>query len=69
MPAGIGKVLRGALGQARASVGDDELDAVQTTLLEMAQEGAPAGLVLLGTLDDAENLPVPIGIDRDRHQQ
>ena len=35
----------------------------------MGQEGAPAGLVLLGALEDAEDLAIAIGIDRDRHQQ
>ena len=35
----------------------------------MGQEGAPAGLVLLGALDDAENLAIALGVDRDRDQQ
>lgn len=55
---------------AHASVGDDQLDAARRALLEMAQEGAPAGgLVLVGALDDTDDLAVALGVDRDRHQQ
>jgi hypothetical protein len=54
LPAGFGKELGGALDQAQASLRDDQLDALQAALLEMGQEGAPAGLVLLGAFDDAE---------------
>jgi hypothetical protein len=45
------------------------VDAAQAASLEMCQEAAPPGLVLLGALDDAENLAVAVGVDRDRHQQ
>jgi hypothetical protein len=65
LPAGFRKVLGGTLDQAHAGVGDDQLDAVQAALLEMAQEGAPARLVLLGALDDAKNLAVAVAVDRD----
>jgi hypothetical protein len=67
LPTGLGVELRGALDQAHASVGDDQLDALQATTLQVVEESAPTGLVLLGALDDAENLPVPLGFDRDRH--
>src|SRR6516165_8649219 len=69
LPEGLGEEFCGALEQAHAGVGDDQLDAAQPTPLEMVQEGTPAGLVFLGALDDAEDLPVALGIDRNRHQQ
>jgi|HubBroStandDraft_3_1064219.scaffolds.fasta_scaffold05224_2 hypothetical protein len=69
LPAGLGEVLRRAFDQAHAGVGDDQLDAEQAAPLEMGQEAAPAGLVLLGALDDAENLAVAVAVDRDRYQQ
>ena len=69
LPARLGEVLGGTLDQAHAGIGDDQLDAAQAASLEMGQEGAPAGLVLLGALDDAEDLAVALGVDRDRHQQ
>src|SRR4029077_9670546 len=60
LPARLGEVLRYALDQAHAGVGDDQLDAAQAAFLEMAQKAAPAGLVLLGALDDAEDLAVAL---------
>jgi hypothetical protein len=69
LPAGLGKELGGTFDQAHAGIGDDQLDAAQAAFLEMAQKAAPAGLVLLGALDDAENLAIAVGVDRDRHQQ
>jgi hypothetical protein len=69
LPARLGEVLGRALDQAHAGIGDDQLDAAQAAPLEMGQEGAPAGLVLLGALDDAEDLAIAVGVDRDRHQQ
>jgi uncharacterized protein YigA (DUF484 family) len=68
LPTRCREVLCGPLDQAHAGVGHDQLDAAQSATLEMGQEAAPAGLVLLGALDDTENLPVSLGIDRDRHQ-
>jgi hypothetical protein len=69
LPARLGEVLRRVLDQAHAGIGDDQLDAAQAASLEVGQKGAPAGLVLLGALDDAENLAIAVGVDRDRHQQ
>ena len=63
LPAGLGKELGGTLDQAHAGIRDDELDTAQAAPLEMGQEGAPAGLVLLSALDDAEYLAVAISID------
>ena len=64
LPARLGEELGGTLDQAHTGIGDDELDAAQPAPLEMGQEGAPAGLVLLGALDDAEDLAVAVSIDR-----
>jgi hypothetical protein len=69
LPARIGVELGSALDQAHAGIGHNQLDALQATLLEVAEEGAPTGLVLLGALDDAQDLPVALVIDRDRYQQ
>ena len=38
-------------------------------LLEMFEEGAPARLVLLGALADAQNLPITLAVHPNRHQQ
>src|SRR4029434_512075 len=48
---------------------DDQPDRAQTALLEMLEEPAPARLVLLGPLADAENLPITLAVHRDRHQK
>jgi hypothetical protein len=69
LPASLREELGGALDQAHAGVGDDQLDTLQAALLEVAQKSAPTGLVLLGALDNAENLAIALAIDRDRHQQ
>src|SRR5215471_4502035 len=69
LPAGIGIELGRALHQALAGIGDDELSARQPAGLEVLQEAAPARLVLLSALHDAQNLPVALRVDRDRHQQ
>jgi hypothetical protein len=58
LPSGIRKKLRGAFGKPDTGVGDDQPDALQTTLLGVLEERAPARPVLLGTLADAENLPI-----------
>lgn len=69
LPACLGEELGCTLDQADAGVGHDQLDAAQATFLEVSQEGAPAGLVLLGAFNDPENLPKAVGIGRDRQQQ
>jgi hypothetical protein len=53
LPARLGEVLRYALDHAHAGIGDDQLDTAQAATLEVGQEATPAGLVLLGALDDA----------------
>src|SRR5260370_612555 len=67
--AGVGIELGGALDKPHASVRDDQLDAAEAAVLQMIEEGAPTRLVLLGALDDAEDLPVAIAIHRGGHQQ
>ena len=69
LPAGLGIELSRALHQALAGIGDDKLDARQPAGLEVLQEAAPARLVLLSALHDAQDLPVTLRVDRDRHQQ
>ena len=41
----------------------------EAALLEVLEERAPARLVLLGALADAENLPITLAVHADRHQQ
>ena len=48
---------------------DDQLDAVETTIDQVAQERRPARLVLLGALANAQDLPITVRSDPDRHQQ
>ena len=64
---GFRQILRSTLGQAAASIRNDELHAVHAAIDQVAQEGRPAGLVLLGALADAENLPKTFGIDGAGH--
>jgi len=67
-PSRIRKTLR-PLGEPQAGVGDDQPHVSEAALLEMLEEGAPAGPVLLGALADAENLPIVLAVHADRHQQ
>src|SRR5436853_44485 len=53
----------------QAGVRDDQPDTAQTALLEMTKERAPARLILLGSLADAENLPITLAVHGDRHQK
>lgn len=69
LPPGVRQALRDALDEAAAGVRDDQLHAPKAAVHQVAQERRPAGLVLLGALADAENLPVSIGVHADRHEQ
>lgn len=69
LPAGLRIGFRRALDQAQAGIRVHQLDAVETPLLEVLKEGALALLVLLGAFRDAENPPVAVIADADRHQQ
>src|SRR6266699_1377334 len=61
-PSGLGEKLGGTFGKSQAGVRDDQPDPAQTALLEMLEEPAPARLVLLGPLADAENLPITLAV-------
>jgi hypothetical protein len=61
-------VLSQAPDQAAAGVGDDELDTLQASILEMVEKGAPAGLVLLGAIADAQDRPETFLVDTDGDQ-
>src|SRR5262249_37468648 len=62
LPSGLGEKLGGTFGKSQAGVRDDQPDPAQTALLEMLEEPAPARLVLLGPLADAENLPITLAV-------
>ena len=64
----VGKDLAHSLQHPQALVADDELHAVQAATLEPLEEADPAGLVLLHALRCAQDLPITVLIDRDRHQ-
>src|SRR5262249_55511334 len=66
LPNSLWKELRGTLGKPMAGIRGDEPDALQPTVLEMLKEVAPAGLVLLGAVADAEDLPILI-VHSNRH--
>src|SRR5262249_1674836 len=69
LPGGLGKELCGALGKPDAGIRGDQPDPLQPAFLEMLEESAPASLVLLRPLANAENLPVAALIHADRNQQ
>jgi hypothetical protein len=48
---------RGALNQAAAGIGNDQLNAFETAVDQMAKKRRPARLVFLGALTDAQDLP------------
>src|SRR5262249_499600 len=69
LPGGLWKELCGALGKPDAGIRGDQPDTLQPAFLEMLEESAPASLVLLRPLANAENLPVAALIHADRNQQ
>src|SRR5512139_348101 len=69
LPACLGQILRDALKEAAAGIGNDQLNAFETAVDEMTQKRRPAGFVFLGALTDAENLPKSFRIDSTGHQQ
>jgi hypothetical protein len=69
LPAGVRKVLRSAFHEPAAGIRNEKLHAVEATIDQVAQECRPAGLVLLGALADAEDLPKTFRIDGAGHQQ
>src|SRR5437660_11030245 len=69
LPGSLRKELCGALCKPNAGIRDDEPDALQPAFLEMLEERAPATLVLLRPLANAENLPIAALVHADRNQQ
>ena len=69
LPSRLGQMLRGALRQAAAGIGNDQLHPLEAAIDELSQKRRPARLVLLGALADAENLPKTLGIDGAGDQQ
>ena len=57
-----------ALDQPKALVAGEQLDALESAFLEVAEEVLPGGLVLLGALGDAEYLSVAILLDPDGNE-
>ena len=64
-----GRQLSDALHQAPAGIRDDQPHTREAPVHQVAQEGRPAGLVLLGPLADAQDLPVALRVHRAGHQQ
>src|SRR5262245_22658848 len=69
LPGRIRKELSGALGQPNAGIRGDQPDTLQPAVLEMLEERAPATLVLLRPLANAENFPITALVYADRNQQ
>jgi hypothetical protein len=49
--------------KSQTLVRDDQVDALQSALLQMAQEVQSAGIVFLGAFHDAQHNPVPFDVD------
>jgi hypothetical protein len=60
---------RGALGKPNAGIRGDQPDTLQSAFLGMLEERAPARLILLRPLANAENLPITTLVHADRNQQ
>ena len=54
LPPRVGQILGGALHQAAAGIGDDELHTIEAAIDEVAKERRPAGFVLLSTFANAQ---------------
>src|SRR5262245_43030182 len=69
LPGGLWKELRGALGEPNAGIRGDQRDTLQSAFLEMLEEHAPARLILLRPLANAENLPIAALVHPDCNQE
>src|SRR5215813_10746529 len=69
LPGSLWKELRGALGKPNAGIRGDQPDTLQSAFLEMLEERAPARLILLRPLANAENLPITALVHANRNQQ
>src|ERR1039457_4667494 len=68
LPESVGIELGQRGYEAKALIADEELHSSKTTLLHVPHEVNPGGLILLGTLHDAENLTVAVLVDADGDQ-
>lgn len=68
LPEGVRKELEERGNQAETLVADEEPGSGEPTLLHVPHEVNPGGLVLLGTLHDAENLAEAVLIDANGDQ-
>ena len=68
LPSRLWQVLGRALHQATAGIRNDQPHALEAAIDQVSQKRRPTGLVLLGALADAQNLPKSLGIDRAGHQ-
>jgi hypothetical protein len=64
LPGGALEHRRDGVLEAEVGVRDDQLHARQPSRHQAAKEGRPRGPVLGGDDADAENLAVPLGVDR-----
>ena len=69
LPPRVRQIIGHALDQTATGVGNDQFDALETAVDQVAQESRPARLVLLGALADAEDLTIALGCDADRNEQ
>jgi hypothetical protein len=63
LPAGAGQRGADRRDQAGVGIGDDQLDPGQAASDQPAQQRQPAGAILAGGDVEAEDLPVPVGVD------
>jgi len=68
LPSSLGIKLSERFDKAHAGITDEESNAFQAPFLQVPQEAGPAGLVLLGAFDNAEDLAVTVLIDPDSHE-
>ena len=69
LPAGAGQRGADRRDQAGVGIGDDQLDPGQAASDQPAQQRQPAGAILAGGDVEAEDLPVPVGVDPGRDER
>ena len=69
LPARIGQIVGNALNQPTAGIRDDQLNASQAPIDKVTKERGPTGPVFLGSLTNAQNLPIAVFIDSACNQQ
>src|SRR5262249_21854198 len=68
LPSGFRQALAQRLHEAQALVGGHQPHALQPPRLQVAEEGQPAGRVLLAAFHHPQHLAVAIGVHPDGHQ-